>query len=233
MAEGAVVVIGGTAGLGREVAAHYAGLGRDVVISGRDPERARSIAEEIGGRTTGIGFDLSEPGKIAAALEGIGRVARLVIAAIDRDANTVREYDVEGATRLTVLKLVGYPKVVHALSDRLHDDSSILLFGGLAKDRPYPGSTTVTTINAGVAGLVRTMVSELAPIRVNAIHPGIVADSPFWSVKPPEVLEGVRAKTPTGRPLRMRDIVDASVFLLENPAVNGVSLHVDGGWSLT
>jgi NAD(P)-dependent dehydrogenase (short-subunit alcohol dehydrogenase family) len=228
-----VVVIGGTAGLGRELAAHYADQGRPVVISGRDEGRAAAIAEEIGGDTSAIGVDLAEPEKIAPALEGIGGVDHLVIAGIDRDDNKVREYDVQGAMMLTTLKLVGYPEVVHALSDQLHDESSILLFGGLAKDRPYPGSTTVTTINAGVMGLVRTFVSELAPIRTNAIHPGIVADSPFWAAKPPEVLEAVREKTPTGRPLRMQDIVHASVFLLENQAVNGVNLHVDGGWSLT
>lgn len=231
--DGNVVVIGGTSGLGREVAAHYAGAGRPVVISGRDEGRASAIAEEIGGETTATALDLHEPERIASALEGVGEVDHLVIASIYRDENRVADYDVQAAIRLVTLKLVGYTEVVHALASRLHDESSILLFGGLAKDKPYPGSTTVTTINAGVVGLVRTFVSELAPIRTNAIHPGIVADSPFWSAKPPEVLEAVREKTPTGRPLRMRDIVHASVFLLENPMVNGVNLHVDGGWSLT
>src|SRR5438067_1467893 len=71
---------------------------------------------------------------------------------------------------------------------------------------------------------------QLPPIRVNAIHPGIVGDSPYWSAKPAQVLEGVRAKTPAGRLATMRDIVDAAVFLLTNPAVNGVDLAVDGGW---
>ena len=56
-------------------------------------------------------------------------------------------------------------------------DASILLFGGQAFRIPYPGSTTVTTVNGGVDGLVSTMVVELAPSRVNAIHPGIVGDS--------------------------------------------------------
>ena len=73
------------------------------------------------------------------------------------------------------------------------------LFGGQALRRPYPGSTTVTTVNGGVTGLVHTLAVELAPIRVNAIHPGIVGDSPYWAGKPPEVLEAVRARTPIGR----------------------------------
>ena len=48
------------------------------------------------------------------------------------------------------MKLVGYTEVIHVLLPRLRDDSSILIYGGLARDRPYPGSTTVTTVNGGV-----------------------------------------------------------------------------------
>jgi NAD(P)-dependent dehydrogenase (short-subunit alcohol dehydrogenase family) len=228
-AGGSVVVIGGTAGLGHEVARHYTGLGREVVLSGRGASRAQAVARELGGRATGIGVDLAEPDAISGALAGIGPVDRLVIAAIERDENRIEDYDIAGAVRLVTLKLVGYTEVVHALLDRLAGDASIVLFGGLAKDRPYPGSTTVTTVNGGVTGLVRTMAVELAPVRVNAIHPGIVGDSPHWAARPAAVLEGVRARTPTARLVTMADIVDATVFLLENPSVNGVNLRVDGG----
>ncbi|MFS8520368.1 MAG: SDR family NAD(P)-dependent oxidoreductase, partial [Micromonosporaceae bacterium] len=58
---GAVVVIGGTRGLGREVARHYAAAGREVVLSGRDRGRAEQVAAEIGGRTRGIALDLNDP----------------------------------------------------------------------------------------------------------------------------------------------------------------------------
>jgi NAD(P)-dependent dehydrogenase (short-subunit alcohol dehydrogenase family) len=156
-------------------------------------------------------------------------VSRLVLAAIARDNNSVREYDVDKAVALTTMKLVGYPATIHSLLDRLSEESSVVLYGGRAKDRPYPGSTTVTTVNGGVSSLIRTLAIELAPIRVNAIHPGIVGDSPFWSGKP---LDAVIARTPTGRLTTMADVVDATVFLLENRAVNGVNLYVDGGWIL-
>ncbi len=230
---GITVVIGATSGLGRAVAEHYVDRSHRVVISGRDESRTAAVASEIGSDVGSVALDLAEPKGIAPALADVGRVDHLVIAAIDRDQNTVSDYDLDAAIRLTTLKLVGYMEVVHTLASRLHDESAIVLFGGLAKDKPYPGSTTVTTINGGVTGMVRTLVSELAPVRTNAIHPGIVADTPFWSEKPPEVLEAVRAKTPTGRSMRTQDIVDAVVFLLENPGMNGVNLPVDGGWSLT
>jgi NAD(P)-dependent dehydrogenase (short-subunit alcohol dehydrogenase family) len=228
---GSVVVIGGTSGLGKEVARFYAGGGREVVISGRDEARAAAVAEEIGGRARGLGLDLARPEGIAGSLADVGEVGALVIAAIERDQNTVREYDVGRAVRLATLKLVGYTEVVHALAARLGKDGAVVLFGGLAKERPYPGSTTVTTVNGGISALVRTMAIELAPIRVNALHPGIVGDSPYWAGKN-EMLERVKARTPTGRLVTMRDIVQAVVFLLENPAMNGVDLNVDGGWLL-
>lgn len=229
MGDGTVLIVGGTGGIGRELARHYAGDGRPVVITGSTPDRAAAVASELGPGVTGIGFDLSDPTAIAPALAGVGPVDRLVLAAIARDDNPVREYSVERAISLTTMKLVGYTETVHALLDRLPPESSVLLFGGRAKDRPYPGSTTVTTVNGGVSALIRTLAIQLAPIRFNAIHPGIVGDSPYWEDKP---LDAVIARTPTGRLVTMDDVVDACVFLLENRSVNGIDLYVDGGWML-
>jgi NAD(P)-dependent dehydrogenase (short-subunit alcohol dehydrogenase family) len=229
MADGAVVIVGGTSGIGREIARQYAERGRKVVVTGRDAARAQEVSGQIGGNCDCAAFDLAEPHGIADALDGVGTVDHLVLAAIERDLNTVREYDVERATRLAVLKLVGYTEVLHQLVPSLHDESSVLLFGGLAKERPYPGSTTVTSVNGAIETMVRTFATELAPIRVNAIHPGIVGDSPAWEGKE-QVLDATRARTPTGRLATMAEVADAATFLLENRAVNGVNLAVDGGW---
>jgi len=230
MATGNVVIVGGTQGLGRELAQFYADSGRDVVVTGRDRTRAEAAASEIGGRTRGIAFDLAEPHTIADALADVGDVDYLVLAAIERDVNNVRGYDIGGALRLVTLKLVGYTEVIHALAPRLRAGAAILMFGGLARDRPYPGSTTVTTVNGGVTSLVRTLVIELAPVRVNALHPAIVGDSPQWRDMPPERLQALVQRTPIGRLVTMEEIVGASRFLLENEAINGINLVVDGGW---
>jgi len=224
---GSVVIVGGTAGLGRELAEHYAAAGQPVVLTGRDKARAERVAAEIGPHVSGVALDLTDPHGIAGALAGLGPVRHLVLAAIERDSNTVAGYDIANAIHLTTLKLVGYTETVHALADRLTGDGSVLLFGGMARIRPYPGSTTVSSINAGVIGMVRTMSCELAPTRVNSIHPGIVGDSPYWIGKQ---LDAVVAGTLTGRLATMADVVAAAVFLMENNSVNGVDLAVDGGW---
>ena len=229
--KGAVVVIGGTSGIGREIARRYADAGRRVILSGRDQDRAAAIAAETGGDTTGVGVDLALPDTIAPALADVGVVDYLVVAAIERDANKIREFDAARATRLVTLKLVGYAEVVHALHDRFHERSAVVLFGGLAMVRPYIGSTTVTTVNGGVSSMIRTLALELAPVRFNALHPGIVGDTPTWAGNDAKLAE-VLARTPTGRLVTTEDIVGAAAFLLENEAVNGINLDVDGGWML-
>jgi NAD(P)-dependent dehydrogenase (short-subunit alcohol dehydrogenase family) len=221
-----VLVVGGTGGIGLEIARHYADHGHRVTLTGRDPSRAEAAATEVGGDTTGLGLDLAAPKEIGLALAGIESVDGLVLAAIERDVNTVSDYDIDRALRLVTLKLVGYTEVVHAVRSRIPPDGAIVMFGGLAMLRPYPGSTTVSTVNGGVIGLMHAMIVELAPIRVNVIHPGIVGDSPYWRDSD---LSNFLARTPCGRLAQMADIVDAVDFLLRNPAVNGVSLNVDGG----
>jgi NAD(P)-dependent dehydrogenase (short-subunit alcohol dehydrogenase family) len=231
------LVVGGSSGIGMEVVRARAARGDSVVLTSRDRDRAdavaASIGDEVAGEVTGLALDLNDTHGLAEALAGVGAVDRLVVAAIERDQNTVADYDVTRATRLTVLKLVGYVEVVHALLPRMGPDASVVLFGGRAKDRPYPGSITVSTVNGGVVGLVNALALELAPIRVNALHPGIVGDSPFWAGKPEGVLDGYVSRTPTGRLASMADIVDAVDFLLENRSVNATNLYVDGGWLVT
>jgi NAD(P)-dependent dehydrogenase (short-subunit alcohol dehydrogenase family) len=224
-----VLVVGGTSGIGLEIARYYAAGGDRVTLTGRDADRAAAAAKEVGGDTTSLPLDLAAPHDIEPALAGIESVDGLVLAAIERDHNTVADYDIDQALRLVTLKLVGYTEVVHALRSRIAPDGAIVMFGGLAKERPYPGSTTVSTVNGGIATLAHTLAVELAPIRVNAIHPGIVGDSPYWRDRD---LSHVIARTPCGRLAEMADVVDVVAFLLGNRAVNGVNLNVDGGWLL-
>lgn len=232
MAElGSVVVVGGTRAIGFEIVRHYAAAGNDVILTGQTESNVAAAVERaagLPGKVTGLTFDLADPITIRAALEGVGPVRRLALVAIDRDSNTVADYDVTRAIRLATLKLVGFTEVVHVLLDRLTADASLLLFGGQAKDLPYPGSTTVSTVNGGIEGIVRTLVHEIRPHRVNCLHPGIVGDSPYWEDKR-VALEATVKRTPTGRLTSMEDIVGAAVFLLENEGMNGVNLKVDGG----
>jgi len=222
-----IVVLGGTQGIGREVVTHFAALGAKVYLSGRSMASAQKAVDEIGMGTVPLAVDLSDPLTIRASLAEVGAVDALVIGAIERDANTLGTYDVAGAIRLVTLKLVGYTEAIHVLRDRFTSRASVVLFGGLAMQRPYPGSTTVSSVNGGVVGMVNSLATELAPLRINAVHPGIIGDSPFWENKDNAA---IIARTPLGRLVTMKEIVGSVEFLIENSGVNAVNLAMDGGW---
>jgi NAD(P)-dependent dehydrogenase (short-subunit alcohol dehydrogenase family) len=236
---GAVVVIGGTAGLGRSLAEHFARVGWEVVLSGRDARRAAEAAKGVteraaedggaGGVARGVALDLTRPEEAAGALADIGPVRYLILSGFVRGQSPLTEYDPVFALEAVTAKLVGYPAVVHALLPRIRPDGSVLIFGGGLKDRPFPGSITMSTVNAGVEGLVRALALELAPIRVNGLHPAMVADSPFWSGQPAQLHAAIRERTPTGRLTTMQDVTEAAIMLLENPSANAVNLDLNGG----
>jgi NAD(P)-dependent dehydrogenase (short-subunit alcohol dehydrogenase family) len=224
------VIVGGSNGLGRVIATRLAERGDGVVITSRDAARAEAIANEIGSGTRGVALDLARPEMIEGALAGVGEVDNLVITAIEQVVNTVRDFDITDAVRSVTVKLVGYTEVVRVLHPRFRPDASVVLFGGLAKDRPYPGSTIVTTFNGGVSSLIKTLAIEIAPHRVNAIHPGVVGDSPKWRDVPahPHI-----PRTPIGRLVTMDEVADATEFLLRNSGVNAHDLIVEGGLLVT
>jgi NAD(P)-dependent dehydrogenase (short-subunit alcohol dehydrogenase family) len=229
MAKGTVVIAGATNELGKALAKHYVDNGHRVVVSSRTMERAEALAKELGGDCVPVAFDLTQPHSIAPALAGVDDVLRVVLMSIYRDDNKVREYNVDEAIKLVTLKLVGYTEVVHTLHSKMRPDASILIFGGLAKDQPYPGSTTISTVNGAMSTLINSLAIELSPIRANAIHPGQVGDTSAWMSKPKEVLDNLKSRTAMGRLVTVAEVTDAAVFLLENGGVNGVNLRVDGG----
>jgi hypothetical protein len=122
-------------------------------------------------------------------------VDNLVVTAIEQVPNTLRDLDLRAAVRAVTIKLVGYAETVRVLLDRFNPDASVVLFGGLAKDRPYPGSSMVTTFNGGVSG------------------PGVVGDTGKWR----DVGEHLAvARTPIGRLVTMAEVAEATEFLLRN-----------------
>jgi NAD(P)-dependent dehydrogenase (short-subunit alcohol dehydrogenase family) len=224
------VIIGGTGGLGLAVAQRLADRGDDLVITSRDLGRAEAAADKIDGTARGLAVDLSEPGLIADALAGVGEVDNLVVCGIDQTPTTLAGFDVAAATQAVTIKLVGYTETVRVLRPRFRPGTSVVLFGGVAKDRPYPGSTMVTVFNQGISGLVKTLAIEIAPHRVNAIHPAVVGDSPKWRdfTDHPTV-----PRTPIGRLVTMDEVAGATEFLLTNTGINGQDLIIDGGLLVT
>jgi NAD(P)-dependent dehydrogenase (short-subunit alcohol dehydrogenase family) len=227
---GTSICVGGSGGLGSVMARRFAERGETVIVTSRDKARAEAVAAEIGGPTRGLAVDLSQPETISAAFADVTEVDSLVISASEGTPNSLAAFSIADAVTAVTVKLVGYAETVRALRDRFTPTASVVLFGGLAKERPYPGSTIVTTFNGGITGLVKTLAIEVAPHRVNALHPGLIGDSPRWRdvPNPPH-----SAQTPIGRLVTMEEIADAVDFLLRNTGINAHDLYVDGGLLVT
>lgn len=226
-------IIGGTAGIGLAIAKAIAAAGASVTIGGRGETRVREIARSIGPSIAGVHVDLEDSASIEAALAEGDPIDHLVLTAMHGPNLSIRTIDPAEAARASRVKILGYVEAVHAALPRLKPTSSIVLFGGLAKANPYPGSTMVSIVNAGTLGMVRTLAVELAPIRVNGISPGLVVDSPRWIKRASEggqaAIDAMRARTPAGRLATVEDIVHGVFFLLDNRAANGIDLELDGG----
>ena len=163
-------------------------------------------------------------------MASVGEVDHLIICSIEQVPITLANFDIEAATRGVTIKLVGYTETVRVLRSRFRPGASVVLFGGLAKDKPYPGSTMVTVFNQGISGLAKTLAVEIAPHRVNAIHPAAVGDSPKWRdyKDNPQV-----PRTPIGRLVTMEEVAGATEFLLANTGINAHDLVIDGGLLVT
>jgi len=231
-----VVVIGGTSGIGLPLAQAAHALGCTLTIAGRGAERAAAAAKSIGPDVIGRHLDLEDVNSIRGGLANGPPIDHLVLVPIYSATTTVKNFDVAEANRVLDVKLTGYLEAVHTALPRLKPTASIVLFGGMAKARPYPSSTMITIANAGIIGMMKTLAIELAPIRVNSVSPGLVGDSPKWDaiVKKGEnpVVKAIAARTPTQRFATMADIIHGVFFLLDNQSVNGHDLEIDGGYLL-
>jgi NAD(P)-dependent dehydrogenase (short-subunit alcohol dehydrogenase family) len=162
-------------------------------------------------------------------------VDHLVLTAIERDRNTAADFRADAAARMMLIKTVGYANAVAHALPMLDPDGSVVLFSGLSRWRPSPGSATMSIANSAILGLVNSLAVEIAPVRVNTITPGSVAGTEAIENAEPvlaEFFEAQRQRTPTKRLPTPKDIVAAVLFLLTCPGVNGENLVADGGYHL-
>ncbi|MGW6458309.1 SDR family oxidoreductase [Streptomyces sp. NPDC055078] len=230
-----IVVIGGTRGLGFEVAKAAAAQGARVTITGRDAADARKRAAEIGPSVTGAACELTDWDSIGALFEGMDTVDGLVLTALDRDHNTINDFRPDDCARTSLMKTVGYATAVNKAIPKFTADASVVMFSGLSMWRPVPGSTTISMANAAIIGLVNSLTLEIAPVRVNALTPGVVGGTAAVDEADKvraDWYEAMRQRTPAKRLPTPDDIANAVMFLLTTPGINGANLVIDAGMRL-
>jgi NAD(P)-dependent dehydrogenase (short-subunit alcohol dehydrogenase family) len=124
----------------------------------------------------------------------------------------------------------------HAAAPQLRPGGSITLTTGTAGRRPFPGLAVAASVCGAIESLTRALAVELAPIRVNAVCPGLVR-SPLWDAMSEatrdQLFRDTAASIPAGRIGEPDDIARAYLYCLTQPFATGSILIVDGGTILT
>ncbi|MGW5744363.1 SDR family oxidoreductase [Amycolatopsis sp. NPDC003861] len=223
-----LVIVGGGAGIARQIAADASAAGAEVIRAGRNPA---ALAE--GGVRTAFA-DLGEESSLKALADEVGEVDFVVSLAAAPANGPVTTLERAAVLRAFDAKVAGPLMLAKHFAPRFRDGGAMVLFSGVAAWRPAPERTVMATTNGAVAFLAEALAVELAPIRVNAISPGIV-DSGAWDrlgEAKAEFFRRTAEAIPAGRVGRPADVSAATLLLLANPFVTGSVLHVDGGGRL-
>ncbi|MFQ6328537.1 SDR family oxidoreductase [Nocardia sp. CWNU-33] len=229
-----LVIIGGSSGIGRQIAADAVAAGATVIIAGRDTGALGTAQTILGDHVRTARVDLGAEESIRRLAEQIGDVDYLVSVAAAHANGPVTELGRAAVARAFDAKVIGPILLAKHFAPRIREDGAILLFSGVAAWRPAPGRAVMATTNGAVSFLAEALAVELAPIRVNALSPGIV-DSGAWDAMAAKdrFFADVAAANPARRVGLPADISAAALLALTNPFLTGTTLHVDGGGRLT
>jgi NAD(P)-dependent dehydrogenase (short-subunit alcohol dehydrogenase family) len=227
----AVVVLGGTSGIGIATARAAAEKGAYVIVTSRNAERVQQAARAVRGR--GEVTDLTDEAQAKAFFERIGPFDHLVYTAGDELLlGAVTDLDLSDARRAFEVRVFGALAAVKHGAPRLNAGGSIVLTHGIAGARPQRGWTVGAAVCGAMESMTRALAVELAPIRVNAVSPGFVR-TPLWSPIPEAEREALfleaGRKLLTGRVGEADEIAAAYCVLMMNPFITGQTVVVDGG----
>ncbi|MGW2784634.1 SDR family oxidoreductase [Streptomyces populi] len=230
------VVMGGSSGIGEATAALFAADGAEVVVTGRDREKLEAAAGRIGGKTTAYRLDGTDPAQIDAFFAQSGPVDHLVLALSGAaGAGPFAELDLAELETGFAAKFWPYVRILRAALPHLRADGSVTLVTAASARAAFPGTAGLAAINGALEAMVPPLAVELAPLRINAVSPGVV-DTPWWDAVPAEqreaLFEGFAKSSPVGRIGRPGDIARALHLLATNGFVTGVVLDCTGGANL-
>ncbi|MDR3511180.1 MAG: SDR family oxidoreductase [Caulobacteraceae bacterium] len=229
-----VVVIGGASGIGYGVAAAALDEGARVVVASSREANVQAAAERLGGEASGSVVDVSDEASVARFFEQLGPFDHLAFTAGDWGMSRgapARELDLTAAQAAFTVRFWGALAVVKHGCRTIAEDGSITLTGGMLAHRPMKGAPLSTVVTGAIEHLTRALAVDLAPVRVNAVCPGLVLTDRTRLI-PEERRRAMTARLPVSRVAEPAEAAQAYLYLMRGGYTTGQVLRVDGGGSL-
>jgi NAD(P)-dependent dehydrogenase (short-subunit alcohol dehydrogenase family) len=227
---GHVVVIGGSSGIGLAAARLARHAGAEVTIAGRSQEKLIQAQRELGGGHTAV-MDITDEGAIEKVFASLSRVDHVLISAGTIRNGAIVQNDLATLRRIVDERLWGVTYVVRHAAPRM-SQGSITFTSGSLSSRPRPGTAMLTAMLSAVEALARALALELAPVRVNAITPGLIDTPLLHTAYGPErdtIVKNRAAILPGRRVGTADEVAQVILMLMSNDYMTGEVVHVDGG----
>jgi NAD(P)-dependent dehydrogenase (short-subunit alcohol dehydrogenase family) len=225
-----VVVVGRGGGIAKAVTLLARSEGARVVVAGRDSQTlaAGYDGEDVSAETV----DVTDDESIAAFAARVGPVDHLVSTVSARARGKLADLDRAKLQLSFDTKVIGPAMLAKHFAAQINEGGSIVLFSGVNAFKVNVGYLGVAITNGAVDFLTRSLAVELAPIRVNAISPGVI-DTGAWDSLGEDGKRDYFAHISDTNPARrigtVDDVAEAVLFALTNTFLTGVTLKVDGG----
>jgi NAD(P)-dependent dehydrogenase (short-subunit alcohol dehydrogenase family) len=225
-----VVLIGGSAGIGLETARRARAEGAGVILTGRNPDRLREAAREVGAQRTAA-FDVSDATAVAKFFQGLpGPIDHVLITAGGPSYRPLLEMDSAEVSRALSEHVVQALEVARNAAGQMRPGGTLLLMGGTGGRRIGRGIVSAAT--AALPAFTAALALELAPVRVNLIAAGFVdtrLSASLLGDRLEERRNELRATLPIGRVVGPADVAALAVHIMANTALTGATYDIDGG----
>jgi NAD(P)-dependent dehydrogenase (short-subunit alcohol dehydrogenase family) len=228
-----IVILGGTSGIGLATAKAAQREGAMVVVASSNKRRVDAAVASLGGTAEGRVVDLSDEGQVKEFFESIGGFDHLVYTAGESlHLEPLATTQIDKARGFVDLRFWGAYMAVKYGSPHIQAGGSITLTTGVAGLRPRQGWTIAASICGAMESLTRALAVELAPIRVNAVSPGVVRTD-LWSnmaeADRDAMYRDIGQNLPVGRVGEADDLAQSYLYLMREGYSTGQVIVVDGG----
>ncbi len=229
-----IVIIGGTSGIGLEVAKLAAKQGMQVVITGfkaHQPEEIRAKFPKDAELSISQ-LDIADETAVKAFFSSVGEFDYLTTPGSSLPKGPFLSMDSQTAKSGFDSKFWGQYLTARYGAPHIRKHGAIVFFSGAVGQRPQANLSIMASVNSAVEGLTRALAVELAPLRVNAISPGFVETPRYAGMPEAErhaFMQSLSDKLLVKHVGQPQELAEAVMFLLTNTYTTGITLHTDGG----